>query len=318
MSLSGCTTAQTPEPPAANRLQPVTIAQFGHIFLYLPVYVALDKGYFADQGLNVRLISTGGDEKTFTAVTSGNAQFGVADPTFVAIAREHGQGGQVVASVVNGVPFWGVAFRPDIGPIKKVEDLKGLRIATYSAPSTNYTVMKKLIQNHGEPVAARIVQGAPTGSIVAMVKANQADIAMEVEPAASIAVSQGGHVVWSLKKQFGDFAITGLTVADNYPLQNSATIRSAVRALNKAMEFIHSDFEGTLEVAKKEFPDTDPQILRAALRRMIDEGTIPRSPVISKEAWDKAIALRRETGDLTGDGSFATNVEMKFAREMTQ
>lgn len=275
--------------------------------------MALDKGYFAEEGLNVNLISTGGDEKTFTAVASGNAQFGVADPTFVAIAREHGQGGKVVASIVNGVPFWGLAFKPEIAQVQRVEDLHGLRIATYSAPSTSYTVMKKLLQNHGKPVNARIVQGAPTGSIVAMVKANQADIAMEIEPAASIAVSQGAHIVWSLEKQFGDFAITGLTVADNYEAENGQTIASAIRAISKAMKFIHTDFEGTLQVAQKEFSDTDPKILRAALTRMINEGIIPTSPVISQQAWDKAIALRRETGDLTGDGSFATNVDMTFA-----
>jgi NitT/TauT family transport system substrate-binding protein len=313
--IAGCGRSEpTIQPRLTGELQPITIAQFGHLFLYLPIYVAQDKGYFNDEGLSVHLISTGGDEKTFTAVTSGNAQFGVADPTFTAIARERGQGGKVVASIVNGVPFWGLAFRPDIHEIKRPEDLKGMRIATYSAPSTNYTVMKKILRNNGKPIDAQIVQGAATGSIVAMVKANQADIAMEIEPAASIAVNQGAHIVWSLRKQFGDFAITGLTVVDNYDTQNPATICSIVKAISRAMKFIHSDFEGTLQVAKQEFPEIDANILRTALRRMISEGSIPSSPIISKEAWDKAISLRRETGDLTGDGSFATNVDMKFAQ----
>ncbi len=49
----------------------------------------------------MKLVSTGGDEKTFTAVSTGNAQFGVSDPIFVAIARQRGQGGKVVAGIVT-------------------------------------------------------------------------------------------------------------------------------------------------------------------------------------------------------------------------
>ncbi|MBA4027179.1 MAG: hypothetical protein C0473_02955, partial [Cyanobacteria bacterium DS3.002] len=77
------------------KAKPITIAQFGHVFLYMPLYVAVRKGFFKEEGLDVRLVSTGGDEKTFTAVITGNAQFGVSDPTFTAIARERGQGGKV-------------------------------------------------------------------------------------------------------------------------------------------------------------------------------------------------------------------------------
>jgi len=80
----------------------------------MPIYVALDKGFFKDQGLDVKLVSTGGDEKTYTAVATGNAQFGVSDPTFVAIARQRGQSGKVVAGIVRRVPFSIITFNPNI------------------------------------------------------------------------------------------------------------------------------------------------------------------------------------------------------------
>jgi NitT/TauT family transport system substrate-binding protein len=315
--LAGCVPSPKADVPPST-LTPVTIAQFGHLFLYLPLYIAIDKGYFKDEGLDVKLISTGGDEKTFAAVSSGNAQFGVSDPAFAAIARERGQGGKVVASVVNGVPFWGVTFHKDLKPIKTVEDVKGLRIATYTAPSTNYTVMKKVLQNEGKPVDAKIVQGAPTGSIVAMAKANQADIAMELEPAASVAVGNGAKIVWSLQKQFGDFAITGVTVTDAYREnpKNSVTIQAVVNALGRAMIYIRQDFDGTLAIAHQEFPEVDEKILRQALKRMLDEGTIPKTPLLSPDAWNKAVALRKETGDIKGEASYKDHVDMTFANQM--
>ncbi|PWU01332.1 MAG: hypothetical protein C5B53_03065, partial [Candidatus Melainabacteria bacterium] len=174
--LAGCGTAPAGQSTSGSKLSDVTIAQFGHVFVYMPLYVALDKGFFKDQGLDVKLVSTGGDEKTFAAVASGNAQFGVSDPTFTAIARERGQGGKVVAAVVKGVPLSVVCFK-DAKPISEPTGFAGDRIATYSAPSTSYTVMKQLLENNGHPVKAKIVQGA-FGTLQAMVKSDQADMAL--------------------------------------------------------------------------------------------------------------------------------------------
>ncbi len=314
-ALWGCSQSDTgAKKKEAGQKQKVTIAQFGHVFLYLPLYVAKDKGFFDAEGLDVTLVSTGGDEKTFAAVSSGSAQFGVADPTFAAIARERGQGGKVVASVVNGVTFWGITFRKDIKPIETPPELKGFRIATYPAPSTNYTVMKKILQNEGKPIKAEIVQGA-FGSLLAILKSGQADIAMELEPVTSIAVNEGAHVVFSMVKVFGDFALTGLTAKDSYIQEHPDTVQSVVNGLTKAVRFIYADFEGAVSIAKKEFPEVDEKILRSALRRLIDEHTIPVSTVLSESAWNKAIALRKEVGDLKADAPYNVNVDPSFAQK---
>jgi NitT/TauT family transport system substrate-binding protein len=295
---------------------PVTIAQFGHVFLYMPLYVAINKGFFKEQGLDVKLISTGGDEKTFTAVSSGNAQFGVSDPTFAAIARERGQGGKVVAGVVRGVPFWVVTFK-DIKKFDAPASFAGYKIATYTAPSTSYAVMKDILQNNGHPVSGKIVQGA-FGTLLALLKANQADMAMEIEPMVSIATHQGAHIVYSPASKLGDFAFTGLTVSDDFATKHPEQIQAAVSALSKAMNYIHHDFEGVVAVARKEFPEVPEPVIREALKRLIAESTIPKSPVLSKAAWERAIALRKSIGDLKGAGSFEQNVDMKFALKATK
>src|SRR5271155_2950645 len=146
--------ASSAEADQAKPVQHVTIAQFGHVFLYMPLYVAIDKGFFKKHGLDVKLVSTGGDEKTFTAVATGNAQFGVSDPTFTAIAREHGQGGKVVAAVVRGVPFWVVTLNPKIGVFKNPHEFDKLRCAAFTAPSTSYAVMKNIL-NEGHAAKAQ-------------------------------------------------------------------------------------------------------------------------------------------------------------------
>lgn len=283
----------------------------------MPLYVAVDNGLFKEQGLDVKLVSTGGDEKTFTAVVSGNAQFGVSDPIFTAIARERGQGGKVVAAIVHGTPFWAITFNDKI---KKFEDPAGFanyRVTAYPAPSTCYAVLKNVLQNNGKPVNAKIVQSA-FGTSLALLKANQADIALEIEPVVSVANHQGAHVVYSPSKQLGTFAFTGLMVSDDFFNKHPEQIQAAVNALNKAMNFIQKDFAGTLKVAKKEFPEVQEPVLREALKRLVDSGTVPKSPVLSKESWNHAVTLRKELGDLKGSGSFEQNVDMRFAQKTVQ
>jgi NitT/TauT family transport system substrate-binding protein len=315
LSLTACNkSGETPPPQVAP--EKVTIAQFGHVFLYLPLYVARAKGFFTEQGLDVSLVDTGGDDKTFAAVGGGSAQFGVADPVFAAIAREQGKGGKVIASLVNGVPFWGVTFRKDLQPITNAKQFANLRIATYPSPSTNYAVMADTLK-HAKVTDATVVQGA-FGSLLAIAKANQADVVMELEPMASIAVADGGSIVYSAAKSFGDFAFTGITTTDDLLARKPAQAQAVVNAIAKAMTWVHSDFEGAISIAKAEFPEVPETVLRSALRRLLDEGVIPSSPVVGEKAWANAVSLRQSLGDLKGNAPFADNVEMRFASKVKQ
>jgi NitT/TauT family transport system substrate-binding protein len=318
--LAGCQKAETPPPKKAEVpavapapvVRKITIAQFGHVFLYLPLYVAKDKGFFAEQNLDVTLVSTGGDDKTFAAVAGGSAQFGVADPVFTAIAREQGKGGKVIASLVNGVPFWGVTFRKNLGEIDSPAKFAGLRFATYPSPSTNYAIMAETLKTAGVSGKSPIVQGA-FGTLLALLKANKADVAMEIEPVASIAVKDGARVVYSAARKFGDFAVTGITATDELLAKDPELAQAVVTAIAKSVTWIRADFEGALAVAKTEFPEIPEDVLRNALRRILDDGIIPSTVILGEPAWNAAVQLRRSLGDIKGSATFADNADMRFA-----
>lgn len=293
--------------------QPITIAQFGHVFVYMPLYVAINKGFFKDEGLDVSLVSTGGDEKTFAALAGGSAQFGVSDPTFTAIAREHGQGGKVVGAVVVGAPLSIVAYK-DIRPINDAKKFAGLRIATYSSPSTSYTVMKQVLENNGYPVNAKIIEGA-YGTLQAMVRTNQADMALEVEPMVSIALTQSAHIVYEMNQKYANCLFTGLMVSDQFKQEHPQQVQAAVNALSKALRFIYANPEATVEIAKKEFPELSESVIKSALNHLIQQGNVPKTAVVDQHEWDNSIKLRKEMGDLKGSGSFTDNVDISFAEK---
>jgi NitT/TauT family transport system substrate-binding protein len=297
--------------PSVSARERIVIAQVADFFLYAPIYIATDAGLFNDAGLDVTLISTGGDEKSWAAVISGSAQYGVGDPTFVAISAQRGQPGRAIASVVNGVPFWGITLRKDIPIISKPAQLAPYTVATFPAPSTAYILQSDMFKRGGLP--PKIRQGA-FGALLPMLKAGQADIALELEPNVSTAVEmQGATIVYSMAETYGDFAITGLTASPDYLASHEAQAAKVVCALRKALEFIRMRPKDSLAILEKRFPEINSSVAERALHRVVDEKIIPTSAAISENAWQKAIALRVEAGDLADAKPFGEYVDNKYA-----
>lgn len=295
-------------------MEKVVIAQAGDFFLYAPLYVAIDGGYFAEEDLAVSLVTTGGDEKTWAAVISGNASFGVADPTFIAISDARGVPGRVVAGIVNGVPFWGVTLNKNIKPFKSNDDLGAYTVGTFPSPSTAFTLQHKMfLDADKEP---NIREGA-FGTLVAMLRSGQVDIALELEPNVSQVVADGGTVVYSLAEIYGDFAITGLTATPDFLVEHPDIAQKVANGLQKALNAIHTDREKALTILAKRFPEIDRNVAKAALDRVIAENILPESLQISKEAWNKAIRLRIDVGDLKNPKAFSSYVNNKFAKDAT-
>ena len=61
--------------PAAAQNKKVTLSQAFQSMLYLPLYVAIDGGFFTKQGLDVTKQTAGSPSAALSAVLSGSAEF---------------------------------------------------------------------------------------------------------------------------------------------------------------------------------------------------------------------------------------------------
>ena len=293
-----------------NQLTEVKVAQFGEFFLYMPLYIADHAGFFKEEGLSINITNTGGDDKTFAAVISGAADFGIADPTFVAIASEKGAKGKVIASIVNGVPFWGVTKDITIPIIDDITKLKGYSVATFPAPSTAYTLQYDMFEDAG---LKPNIRQAGFGALLPMLEAGDVDIALELEPNVSQAVKNGAKIVYSMADMYGDFAITGVTISEKTANEDKEIVQKFVNALQKAQTFAHQNPDRAIAMANKIFPDLDDDIVENAMKRILDSKTFPDNVLISQGAWIKAISLREEVGDLKNIAKSKEILEMSFS-----
>lgn len=209
------------------------------------------------------------------------------------------------------MPFWGVTLRKDIKSFKSKDDLDAYTVGTFPSPSTAFTLQRKMFLDAGkEP---RIREGA-FGTLVAMLRSGQVDIALELEPNVSQVVADGGTVVYSLSEVYGDFAITGLTATPDFLAKHHQVAQKVANGLQKALNSIHTDRERALTILAKRFPEIDRSVAKAALDRVIVDNILPRSLQISEDAWNKAIRLRLDAGDLKDPKQFASYVDNRFAK----
>jgi NitT/TauT family transport system substrate-binding protein len=290
----GLSVVQRQTTPSGNKTA-VTVAQTGDFLLYSGLYVAKDGGFFEKHNLDVAITNTGGDEKSVAAVLAGSANFGVGDPTFAAIAKARGQDVRFVASLVNGVPFWGVTYDPAVVRSYAETGLRNLTVATFPAPSTAYTLQREQFQRAGlEP---SIKEGA-FGTLAGILEKKEAQIALELEPNVSIAQQNGAVVLYSLSDQYPRFAITGVTVRGDYATKNPQTVQAFSAALFDAYQYIRSNHDKTVDLLAKRFPELPRKVVSDALNRMIAANVIPDTPVTDKASWLEAIKLRRAVGDI--------------------
>ena len=61
-----------------DKADKITVAEVTHSIFYAPFYVAIEKGYFKDDGLDIKVVLTSGADKVSASVLSGDAQIGLA------------------------------------------------------------------------------------------------------------------------------------------------------------------------------------------------------------------------------------------------
>lgn len=301
--------------PACAENTKVVISQAFQSLLYLPLYVALDDGLFAKEGLDVTKQTAGAPSAALSAVLSGSATFSLHGPEWAAIAASKGAKVHVVANVVNGAAVWIVAT-----PDYKFTGVKGLKdetVVTGLMPTTSTSLFIKLLKENGmDPQKDVHMIQTPLGTEIGPLLAGQSKIAVMYEPGVDQAVAKGMKVVLGFPKLYGPYAFSAIvTKTDADP----ATVQRFVNGLNRAIHLIRANPGHAAAIAKKEFPSLDPAVVEAATKRMIAENVYPPDVDIAPEALKVAMATQIALGNLKSQpnyGSFvATDIIKKALAE---
>src|ERR1700676_2430416 len=251
--------------PALAENKKVTLSQAFQSMLYLPLYVAIDEGFFTQQGLDLTKETAGAPTVALSAVISGSAQFSIHGPEWTAIAASKGAPVNIISNVVSGAAVW-IATTPDF-KFESIKDIKGQKVVTGLMPATGASLFINLLKDNGTDAKTavdmiQVALGSEPGPFIA----KQANIAVMSEPGLDQVVAKGMKVVLGFPKSYGPYVFSAITARNDV---DPDAAQRVVNGMEMAMRFMARNEARTVEIAKKEFPTLDAAVVEAAVKRML-------------------------------------------------
>ena len=306
-----------------EKLTKVTLNEVAHSIFYAPQYVAIEEGYFKDEGLDLTLVTGFGADKTMTAVISGEADIGFMGAEASVYAYQEGDTDAVVnfAQLTQRAGNFLVA-REEM-PDFKWEDLKDKKVLGGRKGGMPEMVFEYILRKNGlDPQKdLTIDQSIDFGyTAAAFTGDTSADFTVEFEPSATALEKEGaGYVVASLGVDSGYVPYTSYSAKTSYMEKNPEIIQKFTNALQKGMEYVQSHTpEEIAEVIAPQFAETDLDTVTAIVKRYYDQDTWKSNLIFEKESFELLEDILEDSGELSERVSYENLVTTKYAQEAAE
>ncbi len=318
--LAGCTGEKAGG--ASGDAVKVTLNEVAHSIFYAPMYVAVEKGYFEDEGLDVTLITGFGADKTMTALLSGEADNGFMGSESTVYTYLGGNEDYAVnfAQLTQRAGNFLVSREPieDF----KWEMLSGKKVLGGRAGGMPELVFEYILKQHGlEPEKDVLIdQSIDFGSTAAAFSGGQGEFTIEFEPHATALEKKGdGYVVASLGEDSGYVPYTAFSAKKSYIEKHPDVIQAFVNALQKGMDYVaqHSP-EEIADAIAPQFKETDMGTLTAIVKRYYEQDTWKENLIFEENAFVLLQDILEEGGELKERVPYEKLLDTKFAKKAVE
>lgn len=232
-----------------ENMESVKIASGGHIVHFLPLDIAVAKGYFQDEGLNPKITYVRGGTATAQALISGQVDFSLNSIDHAFKAAVKGKDNLRMIVLLNQLPGMVLVANKKLhNEIRSIADLKGRPLGVTSKGSATHMVLASLLKKNGvNPKEVEIVSvGAST--FPPALENSQIAGGITLEPFASILVEQGKAFVLAdltslsdTRRIFGGpYNQAGVLTRQDILDQNPALAQKVVKILKRALAWINA------------------------------------------------------------------------------
>lgn len=301
-----------------QKLTTVKLNEVAHSVFYAPMYVAMEEGFFADEGIDLELTTGFGADKTMAAVISGDADVGFMGTESSIYAYMEGAKNPVqnFAQLTQRAGNFLVAREPmdDF----TYEDLTDKEIIGGRAGGTPQMVFEYILkENDIDPASLSIDQSIDFGATAAAFSGGQGDFTIEFEPAATALEASGdGYVAASLGVDSGYVPYTAFCAKRSYIEDKEDTIQHFTNALQKGMDYVAAHTPAEIaRVIAPQFKDTDLETLTTIVTRYYEQDTWAKDLIFHKESFALILDILKEAGVLDGNVPYEELVTTRFAED---
>ena len=285
-----------------NNLTQITLAEVAHTIFYAPQYLAINNGYFEEEGLKINLILTSGADAVMSAVLSGDADIGFSGTEATIYVYNGGEKDYIKT-------FAGLTQKDGSFLVSRkkydnftLEDLKGKTIIggriggmpemTFEWALRQNNIDPKKDVNIDTSIAFSAMEGAfigGTGDFVTLFEPN----------ALSVEKNGYGYVVAYIGELGGNVPYTAYNARTSYIENNKDIIKKFTKAINKGLEFVKNNSEEKIaECIIDFFPDTSMNDLIKIVKRYKDGNAWKENITINEEEFKHIQYIMKASNEL--------------------
>lgn len=289
----------------------ITFAEPARILSFAPLYVAIEKGFFADEDIEAKIASGGGGSQVTATILSGDTQFALAAPRAMLSAIEAGED-LVAIQGLNSALTYEVAlsetYMKDKGLTKdstveeKVKALAGATIGSNQVGDSGDVYLRYLMEKYGQDQSTlETVKMEGTGPKVGAMQEGIIDGGIASPPfSALVEAENGGSLALELSEEemYAELAWEILFAKRDYIDENPELTTKVVKALGKAIEFTRDHPGEAASLITGYFEGVDEKILEKSLKSL--KPTYVGYGEMTQAAWDHAQDPLVELSEISG------------------
>lgn len=258
-----------------------------------PFHLARQKGFFEDEGLEVKIIDAPSGGESVTKMISGEADISYSSytPFFLSEAQGAGEskgGIKIVADASSASPGSCMVVAPPDSPVKSIKDMAGKRVAvTATGTISDLLTMSTLKTNNVDYKGIQWVK-TPFPATAQTLKAHNADAAFVTEPFIQDTMRNAGArpIFDTAVGPTADMPTAGWGSTGNFVKENPKTIAAFQRAMQRGTDLAKSD-RSLVDPLLVEFSGVDEETAKLAtlleFQSKLDVTRIQRVPDLMLE-----------------------------------
>lgn len=280
----------------------VRLTEVAHSIFYAPMYVAIEEGYFEEEGIELTLVNGLGADKTMTAVLSGESEIGFmgseasvyvynegAEDYVVNFAQLTQRAGNFLVSRENEENF-------------SMTDLQGKTVLGGRKGGMPQMVFEYILKKYGLNPATdlNIITNIDFGMTAQAFAGGSGEYTVEFEPSATALEKEGtGYVVSSLGVESGYVPYTAFSAKKSYIEKNPEVIQGLVNALQKGMDYVNTHTPKEIaKIIQPQFAETDIDTLETIITRYYEQDTWKENLVFEQDSFTLLLDILESAGEL--------------------
>ena len=305
-----------------EELKNIKVNEVTRSVFYAPQYVAINNGYFKENGMEIELSTGQGADAVMTAVLANQCDIGFAGPEASIYIYNEGKEDytQVFAQMTKKDGSLLIA-RNETDNFSW-QDLKGKTLIPGRKGGVPYMTLEYVLRKNGiDPQKDVTLDDSIKFDLMAGAFASgNADYVTLFEPTASLTEQEGkGYIVASVGEEAGEIPYTAYFAKKSYIENNQETIQKFTNSIYQGQQWVkeHSA-EEIAEVIQNFFPDTEIELLSAAIQTYKDIDAWNDTPVLKQESFDRLQEVMTLAGELSQTAPYEQIVNNEFANKAIQ